>query len=85
MIRQDISGEFAAGGRSSIRPDDFEGAPERIVELAASSASYDLYDKLQVYRRNGVQEYLVWQVYDSAPLLDNLSTLSCSGQSRCAC
>ncbi len=46
MIRQDISGEFATGGRSSIRPDDFEGAPERIVELAASSASYDLYDKL---------------------------------------
>jgi Uma2 family endonuclease len=23
-----------------------------------------LHDKLKVYRRNGVQEYLVWQVYD---------------------
>ena len=53
------------GGRSSITADDYiEGAPELIVEVAASSAAYDLHDKLQVYRRNGVQEYLVWQVYD---------------------
>lgn len=53
------------GGRSSISADDYiEGAPELIVEIAASSASYDLHDKLQVYRRNGVREYLVWQVYD---------------------
>ena len=37
-----------------------EGAPELIVEVAASSASYDLYEKLRVYRRNDVQEYLVW-------------------------
>jgi Uma2 family endonuclease len=41
-----------------------EGAPELIVEIAASSASYDLYDKLNAYRRNGVQEYLVWLVQD---------------------
>ena len=54
-----------AGGQSTISPDDYvEGAPELIVEIAASSISYDLYDKLPVYRRNGVQEYLVWQVYD---------------------
>ena len=53
------------GGRSSITTDDYiEGAPELIVEVAASSAAYDLHDKLQVYRRNGVREYLVWQVYD---------------------
>ena len=45
--------------------DDFiEGPPELIVEIAASSASYDLHDKLQTYRRNGVQEYVVWRVYD---------------------
>ena len=37
---------------------------ELIVEIAATSATYDLYDKLKVYRRNGVQEYVVWQVYD---------------------
>jgi Uma2 family endonuclease len=41
-----------------------EGAPELIVEIAASSASYDLHEKLKVYRRNQVQEYLVWRVYD---------------------
>lgn len=28
------------------------------------SASIDLHDKLNVYRRNQVQEYLVWRVYD---------------------
>jgi Uma2 family endonuclease len=26
--------------------------------------SYDLFDKLKIYRRNGVQEYVVWQVND---------------------
>jgi len=34
------------------------------VEIAASTASYDLHDKLQAYRRNGVREYLVWLVVD---------------------
>jgi Uma2 family endonuclease len=54
-----------AGGHSHISEDDYiEGAPELIVEITASSASYDLHDKLQVYRRNGVQEYVVWRVYD---------------------
>jgi Uma2 family endonuclease len=53
------------GGQSRISNDDYiEGAPELIVEIAGSTASYDLYDKLQVYRRHGVREYIVWQVYD---------------------
>ncbi|MHC0061761.1 Uma2 family endonuclease [Nostoc sp. UIC 10890] len=53
------------GGQSRINKDDYvEGAPELIVEIAASSASYDLHKKLKVYRRNQVQEYLVWRVYD---------------------
>lgn len=53
------------GGKSSISTDDYvEGAPELIAEIAASSASYDLHDKLIVYRRNQVQEYLIWRVYD---------------------
>ncbi|MGI8970752.1 MAG: Uma2 family endonuclease [Dehalococcoidia bacterium] len=43
-----------------------EGAPPLIVEVAASSASYDLHDKLQAYQRAGVVEYLVWRVYDQA-------------------
>ncbi|XWK87755.1 MAG: Uma2 family endonuclease [Phormidium sp.] len=54
------------GGQSRIADDDYiEGAPELIVEIAASSASYDLHDKLRVYRRNGVQEYLIWQIYNN--------------------
>jgi Uma2 family endonuclease len=53
------------GGQSSISDDDYvEGAPELIVEIAASTVSIDLHDKLKVYRRNQVQEYLVWRVYD---------------------
>ena len=53
------------GGQARISEDDYvEGAPELIVEVAASSAAYDLYDKKRAYRRNGVQEYLVWRVYD---------------------
>ncbi|MFN5955178.1 MAG: Uma2 family endonuclease [Dolichospermum sp.] len=53
------------GGQSRINKDDYvEGAPELIVEIAASSVSYDLHEKLKVYRRNQVQEYLIWRVYD---------------------
>jgi Uma2 family endonuclease len=55
------------GGTSRISDDDYlEGAPELIVEIAGSSVSYDLHDKLQVYRRHGVREYLVWLVEDKA-------------------
>ncbi len=55
------------GGQSHINEKDYiVGAPELIVEIAASTASYDLHDKLNVYRRNGVKEYLVWRVYDKA-------------------
>lgn len=41
------------------------GAPDLIVEITASSVSYDLGAKLQAYRRNGVREYLVHRVYDA--------------------
>ncbi|HEY9852689.1 MAG TPA: Uma2 family endonuclease [Leptolyngbyaceae cyanobacterium] len=52
-------------GQSTISEDSYvEGAPEFIAEIAASSASYDLREKLKAYRRNQVQEYLVWQVYE---------------------
>jgi Uma2 family endonuclease len=54
------------GGNSCISDEDYiEGAPELIVEIAATSAAYDLHDKLNVYRRNGVQEYIVWQTYEN--------------------
>jgi Uma2 family endonuclease len=57
--------EPAAGGRARETEDDYlEGPPELVVEVAASSASLDRHAKLHVYRRNGVQEYLIWQVLD---------------------
>ena len=53
------------GGQSIISQDGYvEGGPELIVEIAASTVSIDLHDKLKAYRRNQVQEYLVWRVYD---------------------
>ena len=39
--------------------------PTDRVEVAPSSCSYDLHDKLRAYQRNGVQEYLVWRVDDA--------------------
>ena len=32
-----------------------------IVEVAASSTPFDLNEKKEAYRRNGVREYIVWQ------------------------
>ena len=59
--------ETESGGQARISDDDYlEGAPELIVEVASSSASYDLHDKLHAYRRSGVQEYVVWRVLDRA-------------------
>ncbi len=74
-VRLDIGNEYQpdallrltekVGGQSRISEDDYiEGAPELIVEVAASSAATDLHDKKEVYRRNGVQEYLVLQVHE---------------------
>lgn len=57
--------EAEAGGRSQIDSEDYlGGAPELIVEVAASSASIDTRGKRHVYRRNGIQEYLVWRVLE---------------------
>lgn len=56
-----------AGGRTRVDQDDYlEGAPEFIFEVASSSASYDLHQKLDVYRRHGCPEYAVWRVRDRA-------------------
>lgn len=51
------------GGRSRTTEDGYiEGAAELVGEIAASSISFDLHLKLNVYRRNAVQEYIVWNV-----------------------
>jgi Uma2 family endonuclease len=55
--------EAFAGGAIRISEDDYlEGAPELIVEVAASSQHLDLHEKKEAYRRNGVKEYIVWSV-----------------------
>jgi len=43
-----------------------ESAPELVAEISGTSASYDLHSKMEIYRRAGVQEYIVWRVYDEA-------------------
>ncbi len=56
-----------AGGRSRAPKENYvEGPPELCAEIAASSASYDLHEKKDLYRRNGVQEYIVWRTEDEA-------------------
>ncbi|NJK63041.1 MAG: Uma2 family endonuclease [Synechococcaceae cyanobacterium SM2_3_1] len=53
-------------GQIQISPEGYiEGAPELIVEIAASSESMDLGEKKQIYCRNGVKEYLVWQTHEN--------------------
>jgi Uma2 family endonuclease len=61
----DVLLRIESGGQSRISADDYvEGAPELIVEIAASTASIDLHKKLEVYRCHQVQEYLVWRVQE---------------------
>lgn len=55
----------ALGGHSQVTIDDYlAGPPELVVEIAASSAAYDMNVKRRVYARNGVLEYLVAQAYE---------------------
>ena len=57
--------ESGLGGHSQISGDDYiEGAPELIIEIAASSTDYDLNIKFEVYQHCDVQEYIVWQTED---------------------
>jgi Uma2 family endonuclease len=76
-VRLDPNNEFqpdalmildpACGGQVVLSIDGYvEGPPELVAEVAASSAAIDLHTKLRVYRRNRVQEYLVWRVLDRA-------------------
>ncbi|MGJ3251318.1 MAG: Uma2 family endonuclease, partial [Elainellaceae cyanobacterium] len=58
--------ESNAGGQTRLSNDGYiEGSPELIVEIAASSAAIDTGSKKQVYRRNGVLEYVIWHSYEN--------------------
>lgn len=54
------------GGATTLTDGYVTGPPEHVDEIAASSASYDLHSKLREYHRAGVQEYVVWRVWDRA-------------------
>jgi len=50
------------GGQSEIDSQGYiDGAPELLVEVTASTTERDLQTKFEIYRRNGVLEYLVWE------------------------
>lgn len=54
-------------GSGHLTPEGYiVGAPVLVVEIATSSASYDLHDKKEAYRRAGVPEYIVWRTVDRA-------------------
>lgn len=61
MIRPEFGGAATTDAGGYIN-----GSPEFVAEVAASSVSIDLGDKMEAYRRNKVREYLVWRVYDTA-------------------
>lgn len=53
------------GGRSLVDEDDYiAGAPELVVEITASTVSFDLHDKKDAYLLHGVREYIVWRTED---------------------
>lgn len=53
------------GGGAYVDDEDYiSGAPTWVGEIAASSVSLDMHAKLNVYRRSGVREYLVWRTED---------------------
>lgn len=55
------------GGQCRINANDYVvGAPELVVEIAASTVSKEYGAKMNAYRRNGVKEYLVWRVEQGA-------------------
>lgn len=64
-VQPDVLVRRIDGGTSTVADDNcIVGPPELVVEVAASSTSYDLFTKKELYRRSGVVEYLVWQVYE---------------------
>lgn len=52
------------GGSSRVEGLYFQGAPEFLAEVSATSASNDLHDKYHLYESAGVQEYLVVLLFE---------------------
>ena len=60
----DVVLRYRAEGASRLVDGYIEGGPELAAEVSASSASIDMHLKKNAYRRNRVQEYIVWRVRD---------------------
>lgn len=53
-------------GSATVNADGYVvGPPEFVLEVANTSADYDLHQKFRVYQRNGVREYAVWRTLDA--------------------
>lgn len=52
------------GGGSWVEDHYLHGVPELVAEVCASSASYDLHQKYQLYESAGIPEYLAVVVYE---------------------
>ena len=73
-VRMDLDNEpqpdvalFIVGGNAWLDEEGYiNGSPELVGEISASSVSLDLGLKLNVYKRNGVKEYLVWRTEELA-------------------
>jgi Uma2 family endonuclease len=52
------------GGQTNVVDGYLVGGPELVAEVAASSVSYDLHQKRDVYAQFGVREYLIWRVFE---------------------
>ncbi|HWA98291.1 MAG TPA: Uma2 family endonuclease [Pirellulales bacterium] len=68
-FQPDILLRIANSGRSTLTSGEkpfLQGAPELVAEVALTSAGRDLHSKLEVYRRQGVHEYIVWRVLERA-------------------
>ncbi len=51
------------GGQTHVDDDGYyAGVPELVAEISSSSVSFDMHKKKELYRRQGVREYLVWLV-----------------------
>jgi Uma2 family endonuclease len=66
-VQPDILLRLQEDGTSRLTESGYlAGAPELVFEIAGSSATKDLHQKKEVYRRCGVQEYIVWTLYENA-------------------
>src|SRR5262249_54640222 len=52
------------GGASWIEKSFLAGSPELLAEICRSSTSYDLHQKLDLYEKAGVREYLAILLYE---------------------